>query len=155
MKSLRVLILVTALVGRLWAQNPPSFKVAVHGRDGVVLLVPASTTDSDLVNLLYALRAARKGGKLGAFFAPTTPGGSKGPYAAVEVFVMSDVAWATESHLRAYMHPPATGTPEAEKAFVNRVRAYYLYPLTGEEFGSIGHEDQDLRYKAPKYRRLF
>jgi hypothetical protein len=149
------LTLATVLVSRLWAQNPLSFKVAVHSTDGVVLLVPANATDSDLAKLLNALRTARKGGSLGTFFPPTTPGGSRGPYAAVQVFVMSDATWATAPRLKAFMKPPTSSISAAEKDFARRVRAYYLYPLTGQEFGSVGYEDQDIRYKTPNYKRLF
>ena len=156
MKSVAyTLTLATILIGQLWAQNAPSFKVAVHSRDGVILLVSASTTDSELANLLNALRTAKKNGSLAGFFPPTTPGGSKGSYAAGQVFVMSDATWATASHLRAFINPPPAGTAEAEKEFARRVRAYYLHPLTGQEFGSIGYDDQDLPYKMPNYKRLF
>src|SRR2546421_12129995 len=121
MKAAATLTLAIVLVGQLWAQNPPSFKVAVHSRDGVVLLLPASATDSDLANLLNALRTARKGGSLGTFFPPTTPGGSKGPYAAVQVFVMSDATWATTPRLKAFMNPRTSGTSEEERDFARRV----------------------------------
>src|SRR5690348_14368179 len=93
-------IVATVFVGQLRAQNSPSFKVPVQTGDGrVILLVPANTTDSDLANLVNALRAARKGASLERFFPPTTPRGSKGPYGIVEVFVMSDATWATAPRL--------------------------------------------------------
>jgi hypothetical protein len=155
MKAVAItLALAIIFVGQLWAQDPPAFKVAVHSGDGrVVLLVPASATDSDLANLVNALRAAGKAGTLRNFFPPTTPRGSKGPYAAVEVFVMSDAAWATAPRLKAYMDPRTTS--EAAKAFASRVRAYYLYAIGGQEFGSVGYDSEDFRYKTPNYKRLF
>jgi hypothetical protein len=135
-------------------QNLPAVKVAVGGGDGrVVLLVPARTTDAELVNLVNALRNARRDGSLVNFFPPTTPRGSSGPYGVVEAFVMSDAAWATAPRLRAFMDPHGSG--EAANEFGRRVRAYYLLPMGGQEYGSVGYEDPDTRYKTPNYKRLF
>jgi hypothetical protein len=137
-----------------WAQTQPTFRVAVSAPRGpVVLLVPPSATESDLANLVNLLHEAKKSGSFGKFFPPTTPGGSKGPYAAVEVFVMSDAAWATLAHVNAFMD--GNGSEASQREFARRVRAFYLSPLTGKEVGSIGYEDQDLRYKTPNYKQLF
>jgi len=143
------------LVSSLQAQSLPPFKVAVHDHAGIILLVAATTSDSDLVNLVNALHAARATGSFKAFFPPTTPGGSKGPYAAADVFVMSDPVWATPAHFEAFMDPPASSTPAQEKEFARRVRAYYLASVNAPDTGSIGYEDQDLGYKTPNYRKLF
>ena len=134
--------------------NVPSFKVV--GRDSAALsiVVPADVTEPQLVALINGFRVARANGTLAKLIPPTTPNGSRGPYAAVEVFVFTDEAWATSTRLRAFRNPQTSGISASEKAFGANIRAYYLHPLTGAEFGSIGYEDQGFKYTAI-YKKLF
>jgi hypothetical protein len=133
-----------------------SFKVAARDSTGVILLVPASATEANLTNLVNALRTGRGKGTLGTFFPPTTPGGSKGPYAAAAVFVMSDPVWATTPRLKAFSNPTTSGISAAEKEFGKRVRAYYFFTAIAQfqEFGTLGYEDEGHQYTAT-YKKLF
>ena len=122
----------------------------------MILLVPASATEADLTNLVSAIRTARIKGTLATFFPPTTPKGSKGPYVAAAVFVMSDPGWATTPRLKAFSNPTTSGISAAEKEFGKRVRAYYFFTTPGQfqEFGTLGYEDEGHQYTAT-YKKLF
>jgi len=131
-----------------------SFKLAARDSTAVILLVPASATEADLTDMVNALRTARGKGSLGTFFPPTTPGGSKGPYAAV--FVMSDPVWATTPRLKAFSNPTTSDISTAEKEFGKRVRAYYFFTtvIKFQESGTLGYEDEGHQYTT-RYKKLF
>jgi hypothetical protein len=140
----------------------PSFTMAVHDGVGqVIMLVPASATDAEVTNLIHAIRSAGKrsdGDSIRRFFPPTTPRGSRGPYGIIQLWVMSDAQWATPARLKMYLSTDATA--EYEREFANRVRAYYLHPIAGPEYGSIGFRVQGphhpgMEYKTPNYKQLF
>src|SRR4051812_45755658 len=97
------------------AEQLPAFKVAAQETTAVVLLVAPSTTDSGLTDLLNALRDARRSGTLQKLIPPTTPRGTKGRYAVVMLFVMSDPTYATRARLTAFVNPKASGVSATEK----------------------------------------
>ncbi len=136
--------------------NLVSFNVAARSSTAVILLVPASATEADLTNLVNALRTARGEGALRSFFPPTTPDGSKGPYVAGAVFVMSDPVWATTPRLNAFVNPMTSSISAVEKEFGKRVRAYYFFTMAFEfqEAGTIGYESEGHQYTAT-YKKLF
>ena len=126
------------------------FKVAVHNSTTVIFLVPPNPTEADLTKLVNALRTARANGSLAKFFPPTTSGGSKGPFAAVVVFVMSDPKWATPSQLASFV-----AEEPSEKEFGKRILASYsFFSSPDQESGTIGYEDHGHQY-TPKYKKLF
>lgn len=132
----------------------PSFKVVGKDSAALSIVVPADITEAQLVALINGFRVARANGTLAKLIPPTTPNGSRGPYAAVEVFVFTDEVWATSARLRAFRNPQTSGISASEKAVGANIRGYYLHPLTGAEFGSIGYEDQGYKYTAI-YKKLF
>ena len=132
----------------------PSFKVVGKDSAALSIVVPADVTEVQLVALMNSFRAARANGTLAKLIPPTTPNGSRGPYAAVEIFVFTDEAWPTSTRLHAFRNPQTSGISASEKAFGANIRAYYLHPLAGEEFGSISYEDQGYKYTAI-YKKLF
>jgi hypothetical protein len=134
----------------------PDFKIVSTGFEGgrLSIVVPPDTTDAQLAALINRFRTARASGSLAQLIPPTTPRGNRGPYAAVEIFVFSDPAWATAARLNAFMHPTTRGITAGEKAFGAHIRAYYLAPLAGDEFGSIGYESDGYKYSAD-FRKLF
>lgn len=110
---------------------------------------------ADLTKLVGALRTARATGSFNKFFPPTTPNGSHGPYAGVELFVMSDPGWATTPHLQSFMNPKTSEVSATEKEFGIRVRAQYFFTfIAKQEIGTIGFEDEGHLYTA-RYKKLF
>ncbi len=71
--------------GTLTGEQLPEFKFAARYSTAAVLLVPSATTDDELTRLLQTIKAARAINTMNRFVPPTTPGGSKGPYAAVTI----------------------------------------------------------------------
>jgi hypothetical protein len=85
---------------RSFKEGLPAFKAGAQVSPAVTLVVDKGTPYAGLRALLLAFRAAREQGRLGELIPPTTPKGSLGPYAIVNVYVMDDPTWADEEHLR-------------------------------------------------------
>lgn len=135
-------------------QNLVPFQIAARFQDNVALRVQPGVSEAELANLIYALRTARANGTLNEFFPPTTPGGSMGPYAMMEVIVISDSS-ATPERLEALMNPKTREISDFEREFGQRIRADYFYTaLAREEHGSIGYESEGHIY-TPAYKKLF
>lgn len=156
----RVLIglaIAVAVVRDTGAQTLPSFKIAARDNTAAILLVPAKTTEGDLVRLLGALRDARRSGTLGKFLPPTTPRAPKGPYQLVVVFIMSDPTFATDAHLKSFSNPTTSTISAAEKAFGKRILAEYYFTAImnpSQEFATIGYEDEGHQYTGV-YKKVF
>jgi hypothetical protein len=156
-----VLALLTAISPSASAQPKataaafPPFKVAGHDSTAFTIVVAPSTTEQQLTALINGFRAARANGSLNQLIPPTTARGSKGPYAVVMLFVMSDPRWATSQRLHAFINPTTSGISAAEREFGKRVLAYYYYTYIGnQDIGSLGYEAEGHRYTA-KYKKLF
>ena len=131
------------------------FKVAAQSGTAMVLLVDRTSTDEDLTRLVRAVQKARAEGTLPDLIPPTTPGGSRGPYAVINLFVMSDPQWATAARLNSFINPSSAGISTSEREFGKRVLAYYFFTSLGnEEEGSLGYASEDHKYTA-KYVKLF
>ena len=160
MLSATVAVLLAACSAHAASAQPkaPSqieFKVAARYQTSVILLVPAEATETDLTKLIGALRTARATGSFIRLFPPTTPNGSYGPYAGVELFVISDPNWATVPRLQSFMNPKTGGISATEREFWSRVLAHYFYTsIAKQEIGTIGFEDEGHQYTA-KYKKQF
>jgi hypothetical protein len=103
----------------------PPFKVSAQNANEVALLVDKHVTRAQLKTPVLALRKARQENQLGRLIAPTTPRGSRGPYAIVVVYVYSDPEWATPDALRRG-NQASFGTPSFDKCSAS-VRAHYFW----------------------------
>jgi hypothetical protein len=145
---------LTAPPSRESPSNLASFKVAAQSSTAVAVLVPSKTTEEELTQLINGIRKARTDGSLSQMIPPTTPGGSRGPYAIVAVFVMSDPAWATTPHLKSFINP-TSAISAAEREFGKRILAYYYFTsLSNQEQGTIGYADEGHRYTTT-FKKLF
>jgi hypothetical protein len=135
--------LTVCALAPLWAyrprQAPTAFRVAAQAGASVLLLVPPDTTDAALAELVAAIRDAREKGTLSTLIPGTAPRGGRSAGDAVEVFVMSDAAWATPARLRDFVHPPGTAMSAEAREFQRRVLAYYLHSLSGHDEGTLGY----------------
>ena len=119
-------------------QDLPAFSVGAQVGPAVMILVDKGTRREGLRALVLAFRAAREQGRLGELIPPTMPKGRRGPYAIVDVYVMSDPTWADEGHLsRAVSH---NVTDDFSASFDARTLATYVLSQTGglSELGGLG-----------------
>lgn len=131
------------------------FREAGRWQGNVGVVVAPNATDEQLVALISALRKARMDGTLSPKIAPTTPGGQRGSFGYLLVFVFSDTKWATSKMIQAFMNEE----PAIEKDFGAHVLASYYYTegasaANKQDTGSIGLEMLGRRFTT-KYRRLF
>ena len=150
-----VLALVFSLAGSIGSfatDVPPPFKVTARYLTNLALVVPKQTSNEQLKTLVLTLQKARRENKLGQILPPTTPGGSKGSYGIVVVYVYSEPEWATVAALQKCINVPADTVLAVECD--RHIRAYYFYTsLTGEEEGSVGYAEGKVRTKD--YQKLF
>ena len=153
-------------IGKAYSQDIPEFKVIGQYKTALSLLVPPSTKKDQLKKLVYAFKEARQNNTLSKMIPPTTPGGIKGQYAIIQIFIFSEPKWATEEILKKYLgaNPPLVYSDRYKKKsekFVKQVtlhvRAYYWANPFGQEEGSIGISTE-IGYKkviTPNYEKLF
>jgi hypothetical protein len=150
------LAVVLALAGNIAsvsAEAAAPFKVTAQDRTTLALLVPSETPSEQLKHLILALRQARRENKLGQLLPPTTPGGSRGPYGIVDVYVYSEPEWATVAALQKCLHASANTPLYVECG--KHVRARYFYGLQPEdEEGSVGYAEGKRIY-TKHYQKLF
>ena len=131
----------------------PKFEVTSRAGNAVVLLVSKSTTKDQFVVLVREFQKAKREGNFGRLIPSTTPGGSRGSYAGVQVFVMDDPKLATNDSIKRVLRvdwPPPD--PFVQK-FANGVRAYYMTTVvSSEEICSLGYDDGDI--KGVDYKEL-
>ena len=119
------------------------------------VLVPADTTEEQLVNIIYEIRKAREGNYLNTYFPPTTPNGTMGEYAVIGIFVFSDPDMAYSSSLEKYMR--SSNTPSDVKfyqQYAEKVLAYYYSIVLDVEFGCLGLRDTNVK-PTTTYKKLF
>ena len=135
------------------AEGPPPFKVTAQYRTNLALLVPRETSNEQLKALVLTLRKARRDNRLDQLLPPTTPGGSKGPYGIVVVYVYSEPDWATVGALQKCVNASAN-TPLYDECG-RHVRAHYFYAAQpGNEEGSVGYAEGKRVY-TKDYQKLF
>lgn len=128
----------------------PKYSAAGRDTSTVSILVPKSTSTEQLIQIINELRLAGQNQTFDQLIPPTTPGGSKGPYFVVIVFVMDNQNLANSESLKKFTKAPLTD-PFVKK-FADNIRAYYYYSNLHEE-GSLGYNDSQIVGKG--YRKLF
>ena len=134
----------------------PPFKVTAQHRTVLALLVPRETTNEQLKTLILTLRKARRENSLAQLLPPTTPGGSKGPYGIVVVYVYSEPEWATAGALQKCTNASANTPLYVECG--RHVRAHYFYAAAAatseHEEGMVGYAEGKRVY-TKDYQKLF
>lgn len=149
-------IYIILLPIKLSGQEIPPFKIIGKYQTSLTLLVPAKTTDAELKKLIFKFREARVSNELSRLIPPTTPKGSKGSYAVVDIYVFSEEIWASSEKLGKFIRTSMKSKSDREfsREYANHIRAYYFYSIpASEETGSIGYDDGMDRSK--KYKKLF
>ena len=139
----------------------PTLKIhgQISGRDQTFysVLVPADTTEEQLVNIIYEIRKAREGNYLNTYFPPTTPNGKMGKYAVIGIFIFSDPDMAYSSSLKKYMEGSNNNPSDVEFAqqYAEKVLAYYYYSIVLDvEFGCLGLRDTNVK-PTTTFKKLF
>jgi hypothetical protein len=153
-------------IGKAYSQDIPEFKVIGQYKTALSLLVPPSTKKDQLIKLVYAFKEAKQNNTLSKMIPPTTPGGIKGKYAIIQIFIFNEPKWATEEILKKYLGGDSPlvysdGYKKKYERFVKQVtlhiRAYYWANPLGQEEGSIGTSTEigGKKLITPNYKKLF
>lgn len=129
------------------SKDIPQFKVTGFVPSGLVLLVPADTSNDKLKLLINEFRKARENNFLSTLIPPTTKGSATGDYNIVWIFVFSEERWATRDNVLSYIN-----SKTVDRDIVNNIRAEYYY-TTGSEYGNLGCRDE--KNISPNYEYLF
>lgn len=119
----------------------PNFKVIGKYRSVVNVLVNKNTNNNEIKALIIRFREARASSTLGSInIPPTTPGGSKGPYGIIQIFVFSESEW---SDINKYIRT------EKDLAYTKKwnkhVRGYYFGGI-GQDLGMVGFKEDGVVY---------
>ncbi len=143
----------------------PPFTVTAHveSMKAVGLVVPAQTTDSQIIALLHHIRDLQKQRSLSIHLPATTPGHDLGDFAVADVYVFSDPRYATAEAVRVLsVGARAPGdfyqrTMPYEQA-MEQVRGHYAVDLTGQgrpDHASLGFGEVATGLYSKRYRPLF
>jgi hypothetical protein len=105
----------------------PQFQVAgIYKKTILTLLVPPHTSRDDIKRLLLGLSAAANSKSLDKLGIPaTTPGGSYGPYAILNIYILKDPKLASSQSLSRYMDSDEGS--KHDTAFVQAVLGEYIF----------------------------
>ena len=132
----------------------PSFTLSGQDEKSISVLVAKNISSTQLKGLILGIRKARIENNLGSLIPATTPGGSLGNYAFVELHIFTDPAWATSEKLKR-LNKVRIGEKAYPREFVKHVKAHYFYSaMSGEEEGSIGMDDVS-GARSIYYKKLF
>ncbi len=143
----------------------PPFRVTAHldTMHAVSLLVPAQTTDSQIVALLHHLRESRKHHSLSSNLPATTPGNALGEFAIVDMYIFSDPEYAVAEAIHILSvgaHAPGDFYQRAipyEKAMAH-VRGHYAVNLHDQqrpEHASLGFGEDATGLYSKRYLPVF
>ena len=135
-----------------FAQTP--FKVA--WKNGIILglIVPATTTDKQLTDLIYKFKQAKKENTLSSLIPPINLG-LPDKYSIFIIYIFNDPKWATPEKYKEY-ESANIRTPKGRtisKAYINHIVAYYEYDIDGKEHGTLGHDEGG--DKSKHFKKLF
>jgi hypothetical protein len=143
----------------------PTFQATgtVPEMNAIILLVPSSTTDSQVVALLQYLQKARVDGSLGTLVPPTTPEDKHGEFAIADIYIFSDEQYAGKESAKALgrgAHAPGEFYPNSipYEVAMEQVRGHYaidLYNKNTPEHASLGFGEDATGVYSKRYQRLF
>ncbi|RMH09186.1 MAG: hypothetical protein D6704_01620 [Nitrospirae bacterium] len=143
----------------------PPFKVTarIPEMNAVSLLVPAQTTNTQIVALLMYLRAARLDGTLSSKIPPTTPGNELDDFAIADIYIFSDPQYAVKEAIEILAmgaHTPGefySSTIPYEVA-MEQVRGHYIVDVnnkTRPEQATLGFGEETTGVYSKHYLPLF
>ena len=143
----------------------PRFTVAayVEERKAFGLVVPAQTTDSQIVALLHHVRELQKNQSLSSHLPATTPGHALGDFAVADIYIFSDSKYAVAEAIHVLsVGARAPGdfyqnTMPYEQA-MEHVRGHYTVTLTDKrhpERASLGFGEAATGLYSKRYLPLF
>jgi hypothetical protein len=129
----------------------PSFKVIGKHKGSFSVLVPATTAQADLAQLVFAFKKARAGNGLSKMLPLSS---AKEAFSVLEIYVFTDEIWASPQRLKKFISTNLHQTDEKfQKEYATHVRAHYLYSVAGDqEEGSVGYNNGIENLK--NYKRL-
>jgi hypothetical protein len=149
------LIFITATL----AQKLPSFKIVgkIKPGIGIAILVSSETTDDELKLLINEFRKARTENTLSRMIPPTTPGGPKGDYFSVWIYVFTEASWASTERLKKFVNASAYSKSDLKysREYAHHIRAEYYFLQGESEYGILGYEDETGSYRSKNYMKLF
>jgi len=120
----------------------PKFKVTGRYANVVNVLVQKNTSDDEIKSLIIRFREARASNTLRNLnIPPTTPGGSKGPYGTIQIFVFSEPEWTDMNRYKRTEKDLAYA-----KIWNKHVRGYYFWGIYGQELGTVGFKEDGVVY---------
>lgn len=143
----------------------PSFKVTgtVIGMNAITILVPAATTDSQIIALLQSFQKARLNGSLVEILPATTPEDKLGAFAIADVYLFSEEKYANEESAKSLSrgaHAPGEFYPSSipYEVAMEQVRGHYvtdLYNKKKPEYASIGFGEDETGVYSKRYQRVY
>lgn len=130
--------------------------IGKYERSSLSFFVGEAADKKKLIKLVYDLRDARRENRLKRMIPPTTPGGSQGDYAVMDIYIFTDSRWATSDRLKRFIrtHMDRAEDRKFEREFASHVAAHYVYNVMNKaEEGSLGLDDEMV--KSAHYKRLF
>jgi hypothetical protein len=139
------------------AQQLPTYKVIGKDFTSFAILVSPTTTDDQLTLLINQFRKARTENTFSTMIPPTTPGGAKGDYFGVWVFVFTESEWASTDRLKKFISASITSKSDMKYSgeYAQHIRAEYFYYQGQSEYGTIGYEDEFPHYRSKNFKKLF
>ncbi len=156
---------VAALLKEAESAPAPLFTVTAHVKasHAVSLLVPAQTTDSQIVALIHHIRESGKNHALPSHLPATTPGNARGDFSIADVYIFSDPDYAVTEAIQVLSggaHMPGDFYQNAipyEQA-MEHVRGHYtvnLHNRKRHERASLGFGEAATGLYAKRYLPLF
>ena len=143
----------------------PSFEAiaVIPGMNAITLLVPPSTTDSQINALIRYLQTNRTAGQLGTILPPTTPEDKLGEFAIADFYIFSEEKYAVGDSAKALgrgAHAPGEFYPSSipYEVAMEHVRGHYavdLYNPNQPESASLGFGEEATGVYSKRYQRLF
>ena len=143
----------------------PTFKVTgeVNGMNIITLLVPPTSTDSQVIALLQHFQKARLDNSLPTLLPPTTPEDNLGPFAIADIYIFSEPEYAGVESAKALSrgaHAPGEFYPNSipYEVAMEHVRGHYaidLHNKDAKERASIGFGEEETGVYSKRYQPVF
>ncbi len=151
---LLILLVIITMFFDTSAYSQTPFKVA--SKNGIILclVVPPTTTEKQLTDLIYKFKQAKRDNTLSSLIPPINLG-LPDKYTMFIIYIFNDQKWATSEKYKEYEYAnDKTSKGRAiSKAYINHIVAYYEYDMNGKEYGTLGYDEGG--DKSKRYKKLF
>ncbi len=156
---------IAPLPGIVSSDLIPQFNVTgtVIGMNAITILVPAATTDSQVIALLQSFQKARLNESLEGILPATTPEDKRGAFAIADIYIFSEKKYANQESAKSLSrgaHAPGEFYPSSipYEVAMEKVRGHYaidLYDKTKSEQASLGFGEDETGVYSKRYQRVF